>query len=72
MKQAEIKLSATQIQQMQHCRKKGYFSTPKDKDWDELVEAGLATMGKDPFCSSCVVYRLTDEGKMFLSKIAAQ
>lgn len=66
----DIKLTSTQIANMQHCSRKGYFATSSTESWDEVVSYGLATSKEDPFCKGSKVYYLTKEGYDYLSKIS--
>lgn len=67
-----IKLSRRQINDMQHCIKKGWFATSPSDSWQELVDMGLSTVSRDPFNRNDVVYRLTPKGRDWLAKALYQ
>ena len=65
----EIRLTAMQIANMQHCARKGYFATSSTDSWDEIVKYGLATKRQDPFNERSAVFHLTQDGYEYLNKI---
>lgn len=68
-KQQDIKLSLHQINNMKHCLRKGWFATSPDDSWQELVDIGFATCRRDPINADDVVYRLTNAGSSYLSRL---
>ena len=80
---SEIKLSVSQIQKMKHAigldnpsqskRKpvayRNYYAAGDDSEWNEIVEAGLATKRSDPFCKGDFIYHLNNQVIEYLSNI---
>ena len=78
-----IKLSQEQIRKMKHAigldnskvkngkysAYRNHYSTSDDAEWNEMVNMGLATKRKDPFCANDVIYHVADKGISYLSSI---
>lgn len=78
-----IKLSVEQIRKMRHAigltadtpankmytPYRNYYVTGKDPDWEELVEAGLASKRQDIFYKDDTIYSVTAAGCAVLQEV---
>lgn len=83
MENNKIQLSLEQIRKMKHAigmdnskvvrgeyfAFRNYYTCGDNEDWNEIVGHGLASKRRDPFSSKDVVYKLTNEGIEYLSKL---
>ena len=64
-----IGFNASKVTRGTYVAYRNHYDCEDNADWNELVEHGFAKKRADPFCSTCVIYALTKEGKDFLSEI---